>query len=465
MSASPPSLDAQAAIAALPPRLRPLLEGPVAPTLLRLAAPNILVMLLQAAFTTLDAVFVGWIGSHALAGVSLVFPLVMLMQTMSAGGMGGGVSSAIARALGAGRRADADALVAHAVYIALAMAACFSATMLLAGPAIYRAMGGRGETLASALTYSHVIFAAAAIYWLFNTFASAIRGSGNMAVPAAVMCANALIYIALAPALVLGLGPLPRLGIAGAAAASVIAFSFGVLVLGGYLISGRGLVRLTFPLGRLRGSLLREILRVGAPGSVNTVFTNLTVVMLTGLVGPLGASSLAGYGLGARLEYLQLPLVFGLGTALVTMVGANAGAGLTQRAERVAWVGSAMAGSLTGSLGVFAAIWPRAWLGLFTTDADVIAAGTRYLSTVGPVYVFFGLGLALYFACQGAGDLRWPLLVGLARFLVAVLGGWLAIHVLGGGLAGLCSAITVSFVVYGLGMAAAFRAGAWRRAA
>jgi Na+-driven multidrug efflux pump len=258
---------------------------------------------------------------------------------------------------------------------------------------------------------------------------------------------------------------LPRLGIGGAAAASVIAFSFGVLVLGAYLISGRGLVRLSFPLGRLRGSLLREILRVGAPGSVNTVFTNLTVVMLTGLVGPLGASSLAGYGLGARLEYLQLPLVFGLGTALVTMVGANAGAGLTQRAERVAWVGGAMAGSLTGSLGVFAAIWPRAWLGLFTTDADVIAAGARYLTTVGPVYVFFGFGLALYFACQGAGDLRWPLLVGLARFLVAVLGGWLAIHVLGGGLAGLCIAITVSFVVYGLGMAAAFRVGAWRRAA
>ncbi len=117
-------------------RTRLLLEGPVAPALLRLAAPNVLVMLLQAAVTTLDAVSVAWLGAHALAGVSLVFPLVMLMQTMSAGGMGGGVASAVARALGAGRREEADALVIHALLIALGMAALFTAGALLAGPAV-----------------------------------------------------------------------------------------------------------------------------------------------------------------------------------------------------------------------------------------------------------------------------------------------------------------------------------------
>jgi putative MATE family efflux protein len=343
------------------------------------------------------------------------------------------------------------------------MAICFSTTMLLAGPAIYRAMGGRGETLDAALAYSHVIFAAAAIYWLFNTFASAVRGSGNMAVPAAVMSANALLYVCLSPALILGWGPLPRLGIAGAATASVTAFTLGTVVLGGYLVSGRGVVRLRFPPGRLRASLFREILRVGAPGSVNTVLTNLTVVLLTGLVGPLGAASLAGYGLGARLEYLQLPLVFGLGTGLVTMVGANAGAGMVQRAERVAWVGGGLAASVTGTLGVLAALFPRAWLGLFTDDPQVIAEGAKYLTTVGPFYVFFGLGLALYFAAQGAGDLRWPLVAGFGRFLIAAIGGWIAVHWLGGGLRAVCVAIAVSFVVYGSTMAAAVRTGAWRR--
>jgi putative MATE family efflux protein len=439
-----------------------LLDGPVTPTLLRLAAPNVLVMVLQAAVTTLDAVFVGWLGADALAGVSLVFPLVMLMQTMSAGGMGGGVASAIARALGAGRRADAEALVAHALLIALAMAACFTGGILLAGPTLYRSMGGAGEVLDSAVAYSTVVFGGAVAYWLFNTLGSILRGTGSMVLPAGVMVANALIYIALSPALILGWGPFPALGIAGAATASVAAFGLGTLALGAFLLSGRGLVTLTLRRVRVRRTLLWEILRVGAPGSLNTVLTNLTVVALTGLVGPFGAAALAGYGMGARLEYLQIPLVFGLGSGLVTMVGTNVGAGQLARAERVAWVGAGVAAAVTGSVGLVAAVLPRIWLGLFSDDQGVLAIGARYLAIVGPVYGFFGLGLALYFASQGAGRLGWPLLAAFARLGIAAVGGWLAIHWLGGGLTGLFVAIAASFVVFAVTVAAAIRAGAWR---
>src|SRR5512145_2835265 len=267
---------------------RRLLEGPVAPTLLRLAAPNVLMLVLKAAVTKLDAVFVGWLGSPALAGVSLVFPLVMLMQTMSAGGMGGGVASAVARALGAGRRADAHALVAHAILIALAMAAGFTAALVLGGSLLYRAMGGAGPVLDSAIAYSNVLFAGAAAYWLFNTLGSVVRGTGNMALPAAVMSANAFLYIVLSPALILGWGPFPRLGIAGAAAASITSFGLGALALLAFLLSGRSLVTLTWRGVRLRRALFWDILRVGAPGALNTVLTNLTFVLLTGLVGPFG---------------------------------------------------------------------------------------------------------------------------------------------------------------------------------
>jgi putative MATE family efflux protein len=448
--------------AVLSPRLRLLLEAPVAPTLVRLAAPNVLVMLLQAAVATLDAVFVGWLGSPALAGISLVFPLVMLMQTMSAGGMGGGVASAVARALGAGRRADADALVAHALLIAVAMAACFTAGIVLGGPAIYHAMGGTGQALDAALAYSNVLFGGALAYWLFNTLGSVVRGSGNMTLPASVMVANAAIYVALSPALIAGWGPVPRLGIAGAAVASVASFGLGSLALIAYLVSGHSLVTLSLRGLRFRVSLFREILRVGAPGALNTVLTNLSVVVLTGLVGSFGSAALAGYGMGARLEYLQIPLVFGLGSGLVTMVGANVGAGQLARAERVAWVGGGLAAALTGSVGLLAACFPRAWLGLFSADPEVLAAGSRYLTTVGPVYGLFGLGLALYFASQGAGTLLWPLLAGFGRLLIASLGGWAAIHWLGGGLGAVFVAIAVSFVVYGVTLAAAIRAGAWR---
>jgi putative MATE family efflux protein len=445
-------------------RTRLLLDGPVAPTLLRLAAPNVLVMALQATVSTLDAVFVGWLGADALAGVSLVFPLVMLMQTMSAGGMGGGVASAVARALGAGRREEADALVAHALLIALAMAALFTTTALAAGPALYRAMGGAGPALAAALLYSRVIFGGAGAYWLYNTLGAVIRGTGNMALPAAVMVVNAAVYVALSPALIAGWGPLPRLGIAGAAAASVASFALGGLALCAYLASGRSLVRLSLARLRPRRALFWEILRVGAPGSLNTVLTNLTIVLVTSLVGPFGPAALAGYGMGSRLEYLQIPLVFGLGGALVTMVGTNIGAGRRARAERVAWVGAGLAAAVTGGIGLAAALFPHAWLGLFSADARVLAAGATYLRIVGPTYGFFGLGLALYFASQGAGRLGWPLFAGFARLALAGAGGWLAVHRLGGGLPGLFATMAAAMIAFGGINALAIRLGAWRGA-
>jgi putative MATE family efflux protein len=442
-------------------RTRWLLEAPVAPALLRLAAPNVLVMLLQAMVSTLDGVFVGWLGAPALAGVSLVFPLVMLMQTMSGGGMGGGVASAVARALGAGRRRDADALVLHAVLIALGMALLFTTSLMCAGPRLYRAMGGRGETLLVAVAYSNVIFGGAAVFWLFNTLGSVVRGAGNMALPATIMTATTILYLALSPALITGWGPFPKLGAPGAAAASVTSFSLGVLALLAYLSSGWSLVKLTWARPRL--SLFWEILRVGAPGSLNTVMTNLTIVLVTGLVGPFGASALAGYGMGARLEYLQIPLVFGLGSGLVTMVGTNVGAGKIERAERVAWVGAGLAALVTATVGLIGALWPRVWLGMFSGDADMLAVGSTYLRIVGPAYGFFGLGLALYFASQGAGRLVWPLLGGFARLIIAAGGGWLAVRWLGWGLPGVFGAMSLALLAFGATVALAVRLGAWRR--
>jgi putative MATE family efflux protein len=376
--------------------------------------------------------------------------------------MGGGVASAIARALGGGRRADADALVVHALVIALTMAAGFTAVPGLGGPRLYRALGGSGPALEAAVAYSNVVFGGALAYWLLNTLGSVVRGTGNMALPAATMVASALVYVGLSPALILGWGPFPRLGIAGAAAASVTSFGLGALALLVFLLSGRGLVVLRLAGLRLRPALFLEILRVGAPGALNTVLTNLTVVLLTGLVGPFGAATLAGYGLGARLEYLMIPLVFGLGSGLVTMVGTSVGAGLAVRAERVAWVGAGLAAGLTGAIGIAAALAPRAWPGLFSADPAVLAAGAHYLTIVGPFYGFFGLGLALYFASQGAGRLAWPLIAGFSRLAVAALGGWLAIHWLGGGLTALFVAIAVAMVVFGVTVAAAIRGGAWR---
>ena len=442
------------------PRTRALIEGPIAATLIRLAAPNVLVMLAQTSVGLVETYFVGKLGTDALAGVALVFPVVMLMQMMSAGAMGGGMSSAIARALGGGRRADANALALHAVIIGLLFGLIFTIAVLLGGDRLYAAMGGSGGSLAAANTYSIVIFSGAVLVWLFNSLANVIRGTGNMAVPAFVTCAGVAVLIPLSPCLIFGLGPLPRLGVAGGAAAVLIYYAAGSAAFAFYLRSGRSVLRLTLIGVRLRWPLFADILRVGAVAALITVGTNLTIVIATALVGALGPAAIAGYGVGTRLEYLLIPLVFGLGGPLVAMVGTNIGAHRPERALRVAWIGAGIAAGFCEVIGLGAATAPRAWLSLFDTAPEMIDTGTRYLQVVGPASGLFGLGMALYFASQGAGRLLWPLLANLTRLVIAAGGGYLALR-LGGSLTGVFVALAVALCAFGLINAAAIAGGSW----
>jgi len=445
----------------LDPRTRVLLEAPIARTLLRLAWPNVAVMLAQAATGLIETWWVSRLGTEALAGIALVFPLFMMMQMLSAGAMGGGISSAIARALGGGRRDDANALVWHAIVINLAIGSAFSALVLGFGAPLYRTLGGDGATLAAALTYSNIVFAGTPLVWLMNALANVIRGTGNMLVPALTICVGVALLVPLSPCLIFGIGPFPHLGIAGAGAAVVSTTALTTIVLTGYLVAGRAIVR--FVRVRLQRRLFAEILRVGAVASVTTLQTNLTVMLTTALVGvAAGANAIAGYGTGNRLEYLLVPLVFGLGAPLVALVGTNIGAGQRERALRVALTGGAIAFALTEAIGLVAATWPGAWLGLFSDDPTMLSAGAQYLRTVGPAYGFFGLGLSLYFASQGAGRLAWPLVAGLLRLVIAVGGGWLAWW-LTGSLAWVFAALGLGLVAYGLILSAKVAGGAWFR--
>jgi putative MATE family efflux protein len=445
------------------PRTRLLLHGPIVPTLLRLAAPNVLVMVAQASTGLIETYFVAKLGTEALAGMALVFPFVMLMQMISAGAMGGGISSAIARALGAGRRDDADALVLHALIIQVALGAAFSVVMLAFGSPIYRALGGRGGELSAALAYSDVVFAGNILLWSMNGFANVIRGTGNMLVPAFVICIGVVVLVPLSPCLIFGIGPLPALGIAGGGVAMVLFNAAGTAVLAWYVLSGRNLARLR-P-ARLRWPLFRNILGVGAVASVTSLQTNVIIALTTALVaGVAGPDAVAGYGTGARLEYLLVPLVFGLGAPLVALVGTNIGAGHRERALRIALIGGAIAFVITEAIGVATAVWPQAWLTLFSSDPQVIAAGSAYLRAVGPFYGFFGVALALYFGSQGAGRLFWPLFAGFLRMLVAVGGGWLALR-LTGSLDWLFAAIALGLFLHGTVVLAAIWSGAWFRGA
>ncbi len=419
---APPRVEAPRVIAW---RAHRLLEAPILPTVARLAAPGLVLALFQTASSIADTHFVGRLGTDALAGLALVFPLLMLLQMTSAGAMGGGVSAAVARALGAGNEAAARNLVAQALAIGLAAGLTFTLLMLALGPALYALLGGSGAALAQALVYSNVLFASAVLVWLANTLASVLRGSGNTLVPALALAGVVLVQIPLSGALTLGRGPFPPLGIAGAALAYGIAFGIASFGMAAYLWSSA-----LWPRGadwRLAWRPLRDILRVGAVSSVAALQTVLTAVILTGFVGGFGTAALAGYGVGVRLELLQVPIVFAIGQALVVLVGTHLGAGRLARAKQIAWTGTALAMAVSGAIALCVALRPTAWVGIFSGDPAVLEAGSLYLRIVAPCYPLFAGGMALYFASQGAGRVLLPMLSGTARFAIVVAGGILVV--------------------------------------
>ena len=442
------------------PRTRRLLEGPIVPTLLKLAAPQMVLLLVQSSIGLIEAYWVGKLGTDAQAGVALVFPALMLMQMMSAGAMGGGISSAIARAIGAQRAADANALVIHALIIAAALGITFGVIMLTAGRALYTLMGGHGATLEAALTYSNLLFAGIVLLWIFNALASVLRGTGNLALPAMVATAGAVLVIPLSPLLIFGWGPFPQWGVAGGAAAVLLYYAGAIPFLAHAIWSGRNVVRPALRTTRIRWVLLYEILRVGLVAAAITVTTNLTVALTTGIVGRAGSQAIAGYGIGSRLEYLLIPVAFSLGAPLVAMVGTCIGAGKLARAQRAAWLGAAIAGTVAELIGVAAALYPASWMTLFSADPVVIASGSQYLRIVGPFYGFFGAGMVLYFSSQGAGKMTWPLVAGLSRLAVAGVGGWLAYYWTQE-LPAVFAMLGLALAVFGVVLGAAVSLGAW----
>jgi putative MATE family efflux protein len=447
----------QAGASAVTPEAHRLLHGPVLMTLLTLAAPTVALMLLQGVIAAGEAAFVGRLGPHALAGASLSFPLVMLMTTLSAGAYGGGVASGVARALGGGRPQDAAGIAGTALGMAALIGSVWSVAMLLLGRWIYAAFGAAGPALDSAVLYSDVLFLGAIPFWLFNTAASILRGSGNAFYPAASGAVGGLITLAVSPLIIFGAGPIPPFGIAGAAWTIVGYNVVMVAVLFRAIWASRSA---TMPGWREllpQWSYALEILRISVPSAANTMLSNMTFIVLTALVAPFGVAATAGYGAAGRLEYLLIPVVFGVGSALVPLIAASDGAGNDERLRSLTRVGVLLGAGPCAAIGVAVALFPSVWMGLFTADADVGEFGRQYLVRVGPAYAFLGLGLALYFAAQGRGRTLPPLLATGTRLLVAGVLGAVGLGAFGWGINTLFVLMACGLAVYGIVMVLVMR--------
>src|SRR5882724_3646318 len=386
-------------------------------------------MIAQTFVAIAETFIFGRLGTPALAGFALVFPFMMMMTMMAAGGMGGGVAAAMARAVGGGRIEDARSLVLHALVLGAGLALLFTLLAWTVLPALYRLLGGEGQALDNALAYSHVLFTGALVIWA-NFFLSALlRGGGDAATPGRFMLFSSLAQVPLSYVLALGIGDWPGLGMAGPAVSSLLTSTVSALLQARALWRGKlGFVPAIIGVG-LQGRLFWDILRVGLLASFSAFTANLTAMLVTGLVGRFGVAALAGYGIGVRLEFMLVPLAFGIGSGLTTLVGVAAGA--------------------LGLCGWILALVPEGWARLFTSDPKVVEATVAYITRVAPFYCLFGLGMTLSFASQGAGRMKAPFAAGIARMIVATVGGWFAVESLGWGLPGVFDAVAVGMIVFG----------------
>jgi putative MATE family efflux protein len=445
------------------PKTQHLLKAPPLPLLLRMAAPSTIAFLVQGSVSLAEVWFIGQLGSVSLAAIALAFPFLMLTQTMSGGAMGGAVASAIARAVGAGDLARAEQLLWHALALGIAGALLLLALFSLGGAAFLRLLGGDGDVLAQAYAYTFLLLSGGVLIWSTGITTAIFRGMGSMQLPAAAMMLGALIQIPLSGCLILGAFGLPKLGITGAAVSALVsgAVVSGVLLF--QLRTGSSLVKLRLSALVFSKANFEDILKVALPASLSPLLTVSTVLILTALVGTFGDAALAGYGIGSRVEFLIIPLVFGFGAAMTSLVGMSIGAGDIARAERIAWIGGACASGIAGLVGVVLALFPEVWVTAFTDDAEIIASATHYIQIVGPFFFFQGLGMSLYFASQGASFMLWPVAATILRVLLAGFGAVFLAHTMGLGLQGIYYAAALAMTAYALVIAAAIRLGAWRR--
>jgi len=437
-----------------------LLTSPILPTLLKLALPNTVAMFGSTLVAVAETSYIGRLGIEPLAAIALVFPFAMLTQMMSAGAMGGGVSSAISRALGAGKRDRAASLALHAAMIGACGGLFFTAMMLLFGREFFSLLGGRGRVLDEACNYSQVLFSGAIAIWLVNTLASVLRGTGDMRLPSVTLIGAAVVQIVVGGTLGLGLAGLPQFGMRGVAAGQLTAFSLGAVFLSWYLISGRSRLTLNFSAFRFQRGMFVDILKVGAVSCLAPLQSVLTILIFTKILAGFGTETLAGYGMGSRLEFLLIPIAFAFGVASVPMVGMAIGAGLVTRARRVAWTAAAAAGLSVGLVGLIVAVDPALWVSMFTRDPGVTAAANSYFAWAGPAFGFFGIGTCLYFASQGAAKVVGPVLASTLRLLMVGIGGWWLASIDAPAWT-LFALVGAAMIVFGLTTAASIRLTRW----
>lgn len=403
------------------PRTQLILQSAIPNMLYRLAAPNMLAVIIISIVTFSEAWYVGKVNTVALAGLAIVFPFQTLMGMMGNGGMGNGTASALSRSIGKNDFKRAHSVIWHSALINLFISLVYLIALGIFSRSIFNLFGASEEVTDQAVLYARIFFGLAPFIWLYFWMKSVLRGLGAIQIMARLDIVASVIQLVLSGALTLGWFFLPSLGLVGPAIAAVLCQGFAGVAMLILFVSGK--FEISLKIIPLDFDVTKDILKVGGMGVLLAFNIALTIMLTTSFVADFGTEAIAGYGVCGRLEQMLIPLAFGVGGVLVVIVGTNFGASQYERARKSARFGALIIALVATLIGVILALFPSLWIDLFIKELGAFAIGSVYLRIVGPVFGLFAGGQTLSFASYGTGSMIIPVFGGVYRVLITSIFG------------------------------------------
>lgn len=438
-----------------------LTSGSLVKPILWLAVPTVAGNLLQSAFNIADMYFVSRLGTTAIAAVSVAGLAIWLVWT-SIIGVAIGSQALVTRFHGAG---DQDSL-RKAMATTLAVAAIVTLFLAAVGPPaarpLLRLLGAEPAVVELAFGYVMVFFYGGFTLIFLTLITAILRGLGDSVTPTVIVAGAVGLNIALDPILIFGWGPVPALGVRGAALATMLAYA-AAFVAAAAVFTRRHLPWRAFAMSNLSRKMARQILAIGVPASAQMLTRATAAMVLVGFVAASGTAAIAAYGIGGQLTSLILMPGFALAMAAAILVGQNLGAGKTARAERTAMASVGIcAGVAAVMIAGLLAFAPR-WVAIFDDTPAVVEMGSLYLYICAPAFIFVPLGMVLSRAMSGAGVSVPPLIVTAVVLLgVRIPLAYVLTKTFDMGVAGVYWAVTIPTVLEGLTMFVVFKTGIWK---
>ncbi len=437
-------------------------SGSIGHAIFLLAVPMVLEMVMESLFAVSDVFWVGRLGPDAVATVGLTESMMIVVYTLAVG-LSIAVAATVARRIG---EKNPDAAARTAVQ-GIVVAALVSGTLAVLGgifaPALLAGMGASPSVLATGTTFTRVMLGGSSTAFLLFIINGAFRGAGDAAVSMRVLWFSNAINIVLGPLLIFGVGPFPRLGVAGAAIATTIGRGSGALFAMSRLARGSGHLAVKRTHLKLDPALMARMVRMSGNGTFQVLVGSMSWIGLVRIMAGFGSVAMAGYTIAIRIILFALLPAWGLGNAAATMVGQSLGAKNPARAEESVWTAARYNMLFLGSMAVLFIVFARPIISAFTADPGVADVATFGLRAVAAGFPFFAFGGVVTQAFNGAGDTWTPTKVNLGVFwLFEIPFAWMLASRTGAGYRGVFIAVSVAYAVLAVVSAALFRRGKWK---